>query len=294
MVGVKHEPDSEDFSRMHVLYVEGNSAEAIDPTVIGILLAGLPLRIQALGPSSHIRSVADALHGNHRKYYYLVDRDHHDAQTVEACWQNFACKDAPHLLIWRRRELENYFLIPEYICKSTYLKCTVAELQDQIIQEARQRILLDAANLVLVGLREELKKNWIETFPKTQDFDTREHALEQLLNHVQIPQKIASVSCQLHENEVTRRFHEVVDDLFGGQKTLKYAHGSWLERVSGKALLNVIVNKCYKVETEKGTLQGEDARKIFIKELLRLPLSEQPNDFQELHRLISTVIKNTA
>src|SRR5260370_2335149 len=110
MVEIKRGVAPEEFRRAaaHTLFVEGSSDETIDPEVLRLLLKDMPLRIKAMGPSSHIRSVAEALHRHHPDYYFLVDRDHHDLHTVEECWQNFPLTTTNNLLIWRRRELEKY------------------------------------------------------------------------------------------------------------------------------------------------------------------------------------------
>lgn len=292
MVETKRGVEADAFRRNaeHTLFVEGHNDEAIDPIVLSHLLKGIPLRIRPMGPSSHIRSVAEALHWHHPHYYFLVDRDHHDDHIVEKCWQDFPLESASNLLIWRRRELENYFLIPEYICKSKYIKCSYAELQERIIQEARKRIFLDAANLVIIGLREELKKSWIEVFSDIRYFNTREHALEQLLTDNRIPQKISNVGRQLHRDAIEQRFDEIVAELFGGNDTLQYDYGSWLERVSGKDLLKIIVNTCFQVKPAAQILQGKEALLEFVKDLLKRPLLDQPSDFQELHRLVSGIM----
>ena len=294
MVEVSRGAEPEEFRRAaaHTLFVEGSSDEAIDPEALRLLLKGMPLRIKAMGPSSHIRSVAEALHRHHPDYYFLVDRDHHERHIVEECWRNFPLATTNNLLIWRRRELENYFLIPEYICKSAFLKCSHMELQDQIIREAQRRIFLDAANLIIIGLREELKRKWIEVFSEAHSFDTKEAALNHLLNYNHISQKITDVGNKFHKDEITHRFEAIVLDLFGGKSSLQYAHGSWLEKVSGKAILKTIVNKCYQVKAGRKSLQGQGALRELVKELLRLPLPEQPADFQELYTLMTKQTNN--
>ncbi len=90
----------------HVLFVEGSGRNALDPKVLKEL-RDLDIRVEPLGASFHVSSVAEALHEYHPTYYFLVDRDHHDDAFVEASWTNFPDPEKKNLLVWPRRELEN-------------------------------------------------------------------------------------------------------------------------------------------------------------------------------------------
>lgn len=289
MVDIKRGAEPEGFRQNaeHTLFVEGGNDNAIDPEVLKLLLKNIPIQIKAMGPSSHIRSVAEALHKHHPHYYFLVDRDHHHTQMVEKCWESFPSPDTCNLLIWRRKELENYFLIPDYLSKCDYMQVEEDELQQFILQEASRRVYLDAANMVIIGLREDLKKQWIKIFSNTQLFTSKDAALNQLLTCAEFPQHVSHVSKKLHKDEIVQRFETILQLFFGGQKALAYSHGSWLEMISGKEILNSVINHCFQVKGVRRILQGDEARKEVIKDLLRLPLNEQPDDFQELHSLIS-------
>ena len=126
MIGVRTPvgPEEVRFAAGHVLFVEGRGDDAIDPTVLRVLL-GNQLRIEPLGASFSVTSVAEALHQFHPNYYFLVDRDHHDCDFVEQCWSNFPDAGTRNLLVWRRREIENYFLDPDYLARSKYLRIPV-------------------------------------------------------------------------------------------------------------------------------------------------------------------------
>ncbi|HVB25697.1 MAG TPA: hypothetical protein VNG51_27420 [Ktedonobacteraceae bacterium] len=288
------EPEEVRQAAKHTLFVEGKNESAIDPRVLTNLLKDIPIQIKPLGSSSYIRSVAEALHRHHPYYYFLVDRDHHNEQTVEECWQKFPHEDTCNLLIWRRRELESYFLMPEYLLKSQWLRASEEELKTCIRETARSRAFLDAANMVIVGCREEMKKNWIEVFRSVNDgsFETREKALEQLLNRDSFAQKEGEVRKKLHRNFITEMFNQTVDMLSGGSTFLEFGQGKWLEMVSGKSVLHTIVNRCFQVRDAKGhTVQGNERLMEVVEGLLRLPLEEQPDDFQALCRLINEQVK---
>ncbi len=288
------EPEEVRQAAKYTLFVEGKNETAIDPHVLRNLLRDVPIQIKPLGPSSHIRSVAEALHKHHPYYYFLVDRDHHNEQTVEDCWRKFPHEDTCNLLIWRRRELESYFLIPEYLLKSQWLRASEGELKTYILEAARSRIFLDAANMVIVGCREEMKKNWIDVFRSDNDgsFATREQALEQLLNRDNFAQKKGEVRKVLHRNFLTEMFNQTVDEFFGGGSELEFGRGKWLEMVSGKSVLHIIVNRCFQVRDAKGhAMQGDERLIEVVESLLRLPIEEQPEDFQELYKLITIQVK---
>jgi len=275
-------------SAKYTLFVEGKDESVIDPEVLSTLLSNTPIQIKAMGPFSHILSVAEALHRHHPYYFFLVDRDYHDNSTVEKCWQLFPHEDTSNLLIWRKRELENYFLIPEYLERSQWLSCPVDELKEHIRNFAHERIFLDAANMVIVDCREKMKKNWITLFTNYEYFQTKEQALKQLLQKEEFTHKLLHVSEKLHQDSLTQCFDDIVSNLFGGQSELEFGRGTWLDMVSGKILLHIVINKCFRVKDAKGRhLQGEQRLMEVVKELLKLSLENQPDDFQELYRLIS-------
>jgi len=278
----------------YILFVEGSSENAIDPEALRTLLDNTPIQIKAMGPSSHIRSVAEALHKHYPYYFFLVDRDFHDDNAVERCWQQFPSEDTCNLLIWRRKELENYFLIPEYLARSKGLHCSIEKLKEHIWNLARERIFLDAANMVIVDCREKMKKKWVEEFSnaRAMDFRTKEDALDQLLKKEEFAHKVSDVSEKLHQNTLAQCFEEIVRKLFGGESELTYGKGSWLEMVSGKSLLPTVINRCFRVRARGKSLQGQERLMAVIKELLRLPLAEQPDDFKDLHRLIALQVQS--
>ena len=112
MIGVRTPvgPEEVRFAAGHVLFVEGRGDDAIDPTVLRVLL-GNQLRIEPLGASFSVTSVAEALHQFHPNYYFLVDRDHHDYDFVEQCWSNFPEAGKRNLLVWHGERSRTTFWI---------------------------------------------------------------------------------------------------------------------------------------------------------------------------------------
>lgn len=106
----------------HTLFVEGKfDADVLNEFFKAHPLGDNLLHVEPFGPSFSIRAAAEALHRHHREYYFLIDRDHCDDAEVARSWENFPGPATKNILVWRRRELENYFLIPEYLLRSPHL-----------------------------------------------------------------------------------------------------------------------------------------------------------------------------
>ncbi len=290
-VGIVRNPEPEDVrqSAGHTLFVEGKDRNALDPDVLRTLLADMSVRVEPMGGSLSIRSVAEALHPYHEKYYFLIDRDHHNSATVESSWRNFPDPTASNLLIWRKRHLESYFLAPEYLARSSYLTCSAAELANRIIRIAQERVFIDAANIVIIEAREALKVTWIECFTDPHSFVTREVAKDMLRKAPQFEAKKRSVSQLLRLDRLLARLDEVIDEISGGMPQLQIGNGTWLERLDAKKLLPIIINSnCFRVQdTACRAVNQKDKLRQVAKELLSQPLAEQPGDFQQLHSVIS-------
>lgn len=275
----------------HVLFVEGKDRNAIDPKVLNELL-GQVIRIEPLGPSYSVRSVAEALHVHHPTYYFLIDRDHHNNDYVDNCWNNFPNPDTHNLLIWRRREIENYFLEPEYLFQSHYCQVSQDELSRQVLHFANERLFLDTANHVVTSIREELKRNWIKKFTNLAEFSSKETALQKLRSANEFDQHLTNVGQKVSETEVERRFHEHLELMTGGQVRLTLGVGDWLHMIQGKKVLAQVINSsCFRVESTDGSLlQSRDKINEVVKNLLQKDSSIQPDDFVRLKQLIDSRI----
>lgn len=294
MITVQRNPQPEAIpqSARHVLFVEGKDENALDPVILSELLPD-PVEVKPLGPSYHISAAAEALHKHHPDYYFLVDRDHYDDAFVEKCWKEFPDPDTNNLLVWRRRELENYFLIPEYAGKSQFLNVTEQELRKTILDCCSRRLFLDAANQVIVAIREEQKMKWVELFTKANEFPTRKAALEKLLQVKEFAERKKAVSEQMTKKALSKRFETILNGLAGGKTALEFGCGRWLELLKGKEVLPTVVQKCFTVrDANDRALQGRDKVNEVAKDLVRKPLAEQPDDFQRLHQLIADRVKS--
>lgn len=280
----------------HTLFVEGKTNQAFDPTVMKELLSNNDLgqiNVQTMGHCDNVRSAAQALISHHPSYYFLIDRDDNDNSTVEKSWNSFPDVNQHNLLIWKKRELENYFIEPAYLSKSSFLKTNLDNLKTQILDECNQRIFIDAANFTILHLNKKITKKLRYSFSDFNQFKCKEDG-EQKLEEV-LTTEIASKKHEIDElltiNMVKQIYFEFVQELSGGTFPLQYGCGNWLEQLSGKEIMNNIMNQYFQVQDRQGKyLQGEERTKQVVKELLRLPLNQQPDDFQNLVTLLKTRI----
>jgi hypothetical protein len=284
-------PEEVRIQGQHVLFVEGKDKDAVDPKVLDKLF-GDTIKIEPMGPSSSIRSVAESLFSYHPTYYFLIDRDHHDNDFVNKCWNNFPDQATHNLLVWRRREIENYFLDSTYLIHSKYCQVSQAELEKVVLKFANERVFLDAANYVVTSIREELKKNWIQIFSSPTDFSSKEAALHTLKSANEFGQHRTSVDQKVSPEEVECRFHDFLSRMTGGLDQLTMGTGEWVTMVQGKKVFNQVVNSsCFRVKaTDDKLLQGREKFNEVVKDLLQKDASVQPTDFMVLKKLIDTRI----
>ncbi|MBF0425646.1 MAG: hypothetical protein HQL66_07490 [Magnetococcales bacterium] len=282
----------------HRLFVEGSGAGSMDVEALKILLPMLDIR--PMGPAFHLQSVAAALHPYHPDDYFLIDRDHHDDQTVEKSWSNFPDATQSNLLIWRKREIENYFLDPPFLQLSQYIKDSYkgpmggAELERQIAASAEARLYLDVANKVIVTIRERQKGRWIQTFKNPSEFPNARTARQKLLARPEFQERVEEIGRTLRDHEIGDLFDQYLQEMSGSQRSLTFAAGTWRDHMSGKEILRQIINNCFEVKNAQGKLLQGDKKYIeVIKDLMRQGQrapDKLPADFQELRRLITTRI----
>jgi len=274
----------------HVIFVEGNDDNSIDPFIINTLFTNhdIFVDVKPLGASFHIRSAAQALHPHHPEYYFIIDRDHCSNEEVESTWSNFPDETKNNLLIWRKREIENYFLSIEYLMKSSYINCDCQKIEQCLLRIARERVFFEAANSVIIGCREEFKKKWIKNFDKVNDFKTKEDAIRNLITKIpEFSQRQEDLYQYTDVDNLEEKLNIILAEFYGGRENLEIGYGNWIDLMGGKQLLATVVNECFKVEnTSEKRITGKDAINAVVKDLLRKPLCEQPDDFQQLCELV--------
>jgi hypothetical protein len=274
----------------HKLFVEGKDNQEIDPIVIKELLDNNNLTavgVSTMGACDNVRSAAQALIKEYPSYYFLIDRDDQNQENIDKSWQDFPNPDKYNMLIWHKRELENYFIDPDYINQSIYLKPGI-DIQKSILDECNLRLFLDAANLTLYSISRELRRPLpIPHFKNPAEFKDKDAGILKLDGLSAMSEKQASVATVLEQDTVKNRYSEFIEELSGGIIPLRYGLGSWLERMSGKEIFRVLANQCFEVKDLEGNLvKGKEQNKIIAKELVKLPIQEQPQDFQNLVKLL--------
>jgi hypothetical protein len=288
-------PSAVNQAAQHKLFVEGSDNQEIDPIVIQELLVNNSLTAIAvigMGACHNVRSAAQALIKEYPLHYFLIDRDDQDQVTVDKSWQSFPNPDEYNMLIWHKRELENYFIDADYIQKSIYLKPEI-DIQQRILAECNRRIFLDAANLTLLSISRELQKPLsISHFGNRDEFRDQNAGILKLDElSARMDDRKVLVNTILDKGTVNQRYFEFIEELSGGTIPLQYASGDWLERMSGKEIFRAIANQCFEVKDLQGNfVTGKDKNKIIAKGLVRLPLQQQPSDFQELIRLLKNKV----
>lgn len=277
----------------HTLFVEGDE-NSIDVAVLNQLFQR-SIRIAPLGPCYSIECVAKALFEHHPNYYFLMDRDHRDDSFVDDCWNTFPDPKKHNLLVWRRREIENYFLEPEYLSRSEYFSGDPEKLKRRILECAEKRLFLDVANHVIISIREKLKKNWIEHFKNPDDFPNKEKALKELKNAEEFGEHSEKVARAVSADALERRFDESLKRMTGGGKPLEFGTGDWLQGLSGKKVLSQLINSdCFKTPKDADAKEITGKKKLIeiLKDLLKK--EKPPEDFIALKKRIDERINGSA
>lgn len=269
-----------------VFFVEGEGDDSFDVHVVeGVMGTPSPVTVRPLGPSYDLRDAARALRRHNPRYFFLIDRDHYDDAFVEKSWRDFEDRTKRNLLVWPRREIENYFIDPEFLSHSTYLKKSVSadQLRERIRQEFAKRLYVHAANLTIVQIREELKKEWIDVFRGT--FASRDDAITALRGRPEFSE-FGEKSTDLFAT-VESRFDGILEELSGGARELEYGRGRWLELIPGKKPWQTVANDCFSVEINGEAIQSKEKRiEIALDLLAHTSLSNWPADLRRLREVI--------
>ena len=278
----------------HVLFVEGSADGSLDQAVVRALLRAT-LRIETLGPSYSVRSAAQALARHHPRYYFLVDRDHYDDAFVEHCWRNFPDPDTDNLLVWRRREIENYFLDPSFLVESEYCHADESKLATTLVDAAQERLFLDVANSVISSVREEQKSTWIRHFSDPADFASKEGAIDCLTSTTAFGERRRAISSMVSKKEITARFEASLEMMTGGRESVVYGNGRWVEMIRGKKVFARLVNSGgFAVTDADGRkLTGQQKAREIARELAVKSVPSRPVDLPELQRLVQERVDAT-
>lgn len=274
----------------YTLFVEGkisneaSSPPPFDQAIVSRILRDIPIRTVTMGASHNIKAAAQTLFYAHPDYFFLIDRDHYNDNIVEKSWETFPNPDTYNLLIWRKREIENYFLDPDYLAQSKYMSCSKDKLQGEIIKHAKMRLYMDCANLVITYCRETMKINWIKHFEKKEDFADEKAAINNLFSKDEFKNKCELTNELLDPKKIEEKFYKYLSDATGDKTELEFGRGKWMDMLCGKEILKSVINdSCFR--NVRG-YQGDKKLVTVALELLTKPADHQPSDFQRLRNLI--------
>lgn len=279
----------------HVLFVEGGP-EGLDVTVLRALTE---LRVEGLGACNFVESVARAMREFHPEYWFIRDRDDLDDDVVAETWASFPDPARDNLLVWRRKELESYFLEPAWLAQSRYLRsaATIPAIERWIADEAGKSIWIEAAKSVFLWMRSQARA---EASARWSPGDLGGLPRDQVARRLMTLPSIAALAgprgCEIDEATVQRRFDQTADLLTGGQTPLAWGAGRWRDLVSAKALLNATVHRWFTVPNVAAPgrhLQGREATRLVALDLLSNHQEHMPADFVELRATLQRAISRS-
>ncbi|KKZ13754.1 MAG: hypothetical protein TQ37_03480 [Candidatus Synechococcus spongiarum 15L] len=179
--------------------------------------------------------------------------------------------------------------------KSAYCLVSKTKLETALVRLAQERVFLDVANLVISSIRADQKTNWVQNFTNPADFVSREAAVEQLISQEAFVRRREQASEMLSQGELTERFDKRLALMTGGQETLTYGTGRWIEMISGKKVLPQLLNSGgFKVKDANGQrLTSEEMEKEIVKELAVKNVDSRPRDLGTLQQLIQNRVTST-
>ena len=279
----------------HVLFVEGGE-EGVDQVVLRALLLNTPsLRVEVMGRSSSVRSAQQALARHHPRYYFLIDRDHYDDDFVETSWQDFPDPAKGNLLVWRRREIENYFLDPSFLVQSKYCQFSEEKLKTTLEELAKKRVFLDVANFVISSIREDQTSRWTRHFTNPEDFPSKEKAIERVSEKALAEQSGEDLTVMLLRDKITNQFEKRLKSMTGDKENLTYGTGQWVAMIRGKKVLPQLLNSGgFQVTDASGQpLTGKEMQKEIVKDLIKNNVNSLPEDLVKLPKLIQERVEKT-
>lgn len=278
--------------RNHVvyLYVEGRE-DSLDPIILKRLFesAAKSIVIRPIGSCNSVESVSTAFQSyndDHETAFFLVDRDyHHQGEVLN--WERFKNGDT-NLIVWRKKELENYFLDPEFLQKSQFIS-QPKQLRQKMLVYCQQRLFLEIANYVIVNIRETLKKNWIQRQSNLELFNDYQSALNTLLNMKEF-QDLETRTCSSKiKEEIRCLFRQYYLEISEGRAELEYDRGRWLDMMDGKLILNFLLNSSglFPQTLRETGESGREKMNTIASSLLKASAEEElPLDFIELRDMV--------
>ena len=146
-------------SRQIYLYVEGANNDSIDAVVLNGLFEGLNITVRNLGSSSNVKGAVSMFTNHEPNSFFLVDRDHH-LEDIQECYQ---LKREGNLFVWSKKELENYFIAPDFLSHSSFFCGESDKLKDLIIDTCQKELYLDIVNLIIAHFTKCIRSPYLKS-----------------------------------------------------------------------------------------------------------------------------------
>lgn len=273
-----------EYGSSRILFVEGINGSLDEELLTQVFST---INVKGIGPCSYIKSAASAFADVHPTYFFVVDRDHQTDENIEKTWEAFE-KKRGNLIIWRKKEIENYFLDPMLLSASEFLKgeITEADIREAIVSYAKEELYMCVTNRVIIDLRENLKVNWIHKYTDSQKIPNKETALLTLKENAIIKEKLSEIDTMF--SSIEDNFNRELRFLLGENEELRWGEGRWLDLMPGKSILHKLLNstKLFVVTDNYGNqVTGKDRIKLILSRILK-DESVWPDDFKKLKTLL--------
>ena len=260
-----HIQTTQDLERVftHRLLVEGE----FDKIFMTALLEK-KIVCDVMGSRNVLTKAAQALHRIAPHLFFLIDRDHHTDEYVAGNWAKFPDPDEANLLIWRRKELENYLIEPSFFCCAQGITASDAEVTKHLVELAQSRVYYEAARLTLSQFRSQLDK---ETMNETANFTNslKQHSNQaksvEYLNGFIENHGTKQVLMNHSPDEVTKIYQSWLDQLIGDNSCVTYGAGEWLNLMQGKPLFELLFKEFYNSKA----VNPNDRYREFSRDLLQ-------------------------
>jgi hypothetical protein len=231
----------------------------------------------------------------------VIDRDALDDDMVEASWAKFPDPTHDNLLIWRRRELESYFLEPGWLAMSRYLKpkATRANLQAWIERRASGIVWLAAANRVLESRRDlaRPKDRTTDLLTKQEVQGLERQDVEERLVSAPVLERLRELTAErLSKSSIRNDYQHACGLLSGGTFPLVFGTGRWRDLIPAKVLYHDLVNQWFAVPDlasgKPARLTGVAAQRAVAVDLLKNHQGQAPADLQQLKRILDDLTRS--
>jgi len=266
------------------LFVEGK-ANSLDPAAISAVV-GPSVDVVPLGPCFNVRAAAEALFPHHQDYYFLADRDYTSSDVVDELWLNFPNTVTHNFLVWRKHELENYFVDPSFAIKSSFLKAgkKSAEIERYLEKTFGDRLWVESVNRYIESVRASFRVS-LKFF---EDSEILAPTIEKCATMAISRMKAIKFS-RPSDKQIKDGIRDAHQLLGGGRPRLQLGVGAWLDQMPAKEVFKGLISRFMAVTDRTGTrLNGVQAENEFVRDLLAAAgATGWPDDFVQLRRILT-------